>query len=117
IAARLTWADGSQKMLSPQGWPTAAKCNLPTRLVIQNPLVSASTHSALAKWMTKSWNARFVKSSISNRLRLSNSSTYCAQYIGKLLTTDTSVELMISMPLLGNGRIGRRHCGRQHDKS
>ncbi len=66
---------------------------------------------------TKSWNARFVKSSISNRLRLSNSSTYCAQSIGKLLTTDTSVELMISMPLLGNGRIGRRHCGRQHDNS
>src|SRR5882762_6819467 len=82
-------------------------------LVIQNPLVSASTHFALAKWMTKSWNARFVKSSISNRLRLLNSSTYCAQSIGKLLTTDTSVELMISMPLLGNGRIGRRHCRKQ----
>ena len=97
------------------GLATAAKCSSPMPLVIQNPLASASTPFALAKWMTKSWSARSVKSSISNRPRSSSSSTYCARSIGKQLITDTSVGLMISMPLHGNGRIRRTRCGRQPD--
>src|SRR6266487_2922475 len=75
--------------------------------VIQNRLASVSTPFARAKWMRKSWNARFAKSSISSRLRLSNSSIYCARSIERLPTTDTSVASTILMPLPGNGRIRR----------